>query len=120
MWCLVYAFFTRFASNCSSFAIFLDYMQDHRAKFIMGLVSLYTLIRLFKLNTLREIAQIFFPSMVRNFGTANLPFACVSSSLNKPMPFKLDVFLLSLQNVRRSFARILYLFNVQVDKNIAT
>lgn len=70
--------------------------------------------------TLLTVVREKLPYVVQNFGTASPPFACVSNSLNKPMPLKLDVSWPSFQDVRWSFARLLYLFNVQVERNIAT
>ncbi|CAL2224975.1 unnamed protein product [Prunus armeniaca] len=101
----------------------INISQVHLAKVTMGLVSLYLSIRLAKsniFNTFIKIVQEKLPSVVQNFGAATLPFARVSNSLNKPMPLGLDVSLPSFQDIRWSFARLLYLFNIQLEKNVAT
>ncbi|PQQ17710.1 putative ion channel POLLUX-like 2 [Prunus yedoensis var. nudiflora] len=101
----------------------INISQVHLAKVTMGLVSLYLSIRLAKSNVFNifiKIVQEKLHSVVQNFGAANLPFACVSNSLNKPMPLGLDVSLPSFQDIRWSFARLLYLFNIQLEKNVAT
>ncbi|KAJ8447106.1 hypothetical protein Cgig2_022835 [Carnegiea gigantea] len=55
---------------------------------------------------------------IQVFGFRNLPFAC--SSLNKPMLLKLDVSLPSFGDLRWNLARLVYLFNVQVERNVST
>ncbi|KAF5931779.1 hypothetical protein HYC85_027950 [Camellia sinensis] len=44
----------------------------------------------------------------------------MSSSPDKPTPLRLDVSLPSLQDMGWSFARLLYLFNIQLERNVAT
>ncbi|XP_057539762.1 putative ion channel POLLUX-like 2 isoform X2 [Amaranthus tricolor] len=56
----------------------------------------------------------------QTFGSSNLLFASVSSSLNKPTPLNLDISLPSIGDMQWSFARLLYLFNMQVERNVAT
>ncbi|KAL6194878.1 hypothetical protein ACLB2K_035953 [Fragaria x ananassa] len=97
--------------------------QIHLAKVLMGLTCLYIPLRLAKLNVLDifiKIAQERFLCTVQNIGAATLPFACASNSMNKPLPLGLDVTLPSFQDVKWSFHRLLYLFNVQLEKNVAT
>ncbi|KAG9133631.1 hypothetical protein Leryth_019470 [Lithospermum erythrorhizon] len=50
----------------------------------------------------------------------SLPFACMSSSLNKPNPLHLDVSFPSFQDIRWNLARLIYLFNIQLERNVAT
>ncbi|KAL8171177.1 hypothetical protein V2J09_022981 [Rumex salicifolius] len=57
---------------------------------------------------------------VQFFGSSQLPFASMSNSLNKPVPLKLDVSLPSLAELRFGFQRLVYEFNMQVDRNVAT
>ncbi|KAK1591366.1 hypothetical protein Q3G72_006579 [Acer saccharum] len=71
-------------------------------------------------NTFKKIVQGLLPSVIQTFGATGSPFACMSNSLNKPVPLKLDVSLPSLQDVRWSFARLMYLFNMQLERNVAT
>lgn len=97
--------------------------QIHLAKVLMGLMCLYIPLRLAKLNvvdTFIKIVQERLLCAVQTLGVATLPFACASNSLNKPMPLGLDVSLPSFQDVKWSFQRLLYLFNVQLEKNVAT
>ncbi|GAB4843290.1 hypothetical protein Ancab_013255 [Ancistrocladus abbreviatus] len=53
------------------------------------------------------------------FGPTNLRFASISGSINKPIPLNLDVSLPSFQDLKWSFARLIYLFNTQLDRNVA-
>lgn len=98
-------------------------MQGYPTKIMMGSMSLFLLLRQTQLklaNPLIEVVQRILPCMVQTFGVASLPFACVSNSLNKPRPLQLDVSLPSFQDIRWSFARLLYLLNIQIEKNVAT
>ncbi|KAL4643381.1 hypothetical protein ACB092_02G088000 [Castanea dentata] len=88
----------------------------------MGSMSFYFLLRLKQLSfvkSLTEMVQKMLPCMVQTFGATSLPFACISNSLNKPRPLQLDVSLPSFQDIRWSFARWLYLFNIELEKNVA-
>lgn len=98
-------------------------MQGYRAELMVGTLSSYFLLKLTEVNFGNIFAKMIhdlLPFVVRNFGTTGVPFACMSNSLNKPMPLKLDVSLPSFQDVKWSFARLLYLFNSQLEKNVAT
>ncbi|KAF5452745.1 hypothetical protein F2P56_027711 [Juglans regia] len=100
-----------------------NFYQGYQTKIMMGSMSLFLLLRLTQLklpNPLVEVFQQILPCIVQTFGVASLPFACVSNSLNKPRPLQLDVSLPSFQDIRWSFARLLYLLNIQLEKNVAT
>ncbi|KAM3708100.1 hypothetical protein ACB098_02G075000 [Castanea mollissima] len=97
-------------------------MEDYQTKILMGSMSLYFLLRLKQLNfvkSLTKMVQKMLPCMVQTFGATSLPFACISNSLNKPRPLQLDVSLPSFQDIRWSFARWLYLFNIELEKNVS-
>ncbi|KAL6649271.1 hypothetical protein ACP70R_013495 [Stipagrostis hirtigluma subsp. patula] len=49
----------------------------------------------------------------------SLPFACISDPMKKPIPLKLDVTFPPLPDIRWSISRLYYLFNTQLDRNIA-
>ncbi|KAE8022613.1 hypothetical protein FH972_008398 [Carpinus fangiana] len=90
---------------------------------MMGSMSFYFILRMAQLNfanSLIEMVQQILPSVVQTFGAASLPFACASNSLNKPRPLHLDVSLPSIKDIRWSIARLLYLLDVQFEKNVAT
>lgn len=98
-------------------------MQGYQVQLMIGSLSSYFWFRLTQMNFINafvKIIQDLFPSMVWTLGATGSPFACMSNSLNKPMPLKLDVSLPSLQDVRWNLARLLYLFNVQLERNVAT
>ncbi|XP_075652665.1 putative ion channel POLLUX-like 2 [Castanea sativa] len=95
---------------------------DYQTKILMGSMSFYFLLRLKQLSfvkSLTKMVQKMLPCMVQTFGATSLPFACISNSLNKPRPLQLDVSLPSFQDIRWSFARWLYLFNIELEKNVA-
>ncbi|KAH6769980.1 ion channel POLLUX-like protein [Perilla frutescens var. hirtella] len=97
-------------------------MQDSGAKLLLASLSSYFLIRLIHLsckNIAMGVLQESFCYAVRTFGASNLPFACMSNSLSKPTPLQLNVSLPSLQDIRWNFARLVYLFNIQIERNVA-
>ncbi|KAK8944056.1 putative ion channel POLLUX-like 2 [Platanthera guangdongensis] len=59
-------------------------------------------------------------AVFQKLGSANMPFACTSNSINKPVPLQLDVALPSFEDIRWSLSRLYYLFNMQLDRNIGT
>ncbi|KAF9677664.1 hypothetical protein SADUNF_Sadunf08G0131000 [Salix dunnii] len=95
--------------------------EDRQAKLTIGSVAMCCLLtRLNSAKSLIKIVQDLFPSWAGTFGTTNSSFACVSNSLNKPTPLKLDVSLPSFQDIKWSLSRLLYLFNMQLERNVAT
>ncbi|EFH39322.1 hypothetical protein ARALYDRAFT_333107 [Arabidopsis lyrata subsp. lyrata] len=81
-------------------------------KLVVGCIPLYVVFRI-----AQKICQVL-PLLVQNSVGAGLPFACASNSL--PTPLKLDVSVPSFQDIRWGLARFLYLFNIQLEKNIGT
>jgi len=79
---------------------------------VIGCIPLYAVFRI-----AQKICQEL-PRLVQNSVGAGLPFACASNSL--PTPLKLDVSFPSFQDIRWGLARFLYLFNIQLEKNIGT
>ncbi|PPE01150.1 hypothetical protein GOBAR_DD01820 [Gossypium barbadense] len=98
-------------------------LQGHRAKLTTGTVSSFFLLSLMQLdfpNRLVKMIHDLFPHLLQILAPRSLPLACISSSLNKPTPLNLDLSLPSIQDIRWNFARLLYLFNIQMEKNVAT
>lgn len=97
--------------------------EDSGAKFLMASLSSYILIRSIDLSctniAIGAVKESFWHA-VRTFGASTSPFACISNSLSKPTPLQLDVSLPSFQDIRWNFARLVYLFNIQVERNVAT
>ncbi|KAJ4888782.1 putative ion channel POLLUX-like 2 [Raphanus sativus] len=84
-------------------------------KAVIGCVPLYALFRVMQ-KMFQEL-----PGLIQNsVGASCLPFACASNSLNKPTPLNLDLSIPSLSDIKWSTARFLYLFNIQLEKNIGT
>ncbi|KAF5736785.1 hypothetical protein HS088_TW14G00939 [Tripterygium wilfordii] len=97
--------------------------QLHLYNLAIGSVSLPFLLKLMRLsfvNSLARMVQDLLPSVVKSFGASSSSFACISNSLNKPVPLNLDISLPSIQDIRWSLARLLYLFNIQLERNVAT
>ncbi|KAB5545063.1 hypothetical protein DKX38_013175 [Salix brachista] len=95
--------------------------EDRQAKLTIGSIAMCCLLtHLNSAKSLIKIVQDLFPSWAGTLGTTNSPFACVSNSLNKPTPLQLDVSLPSFQDIKWSLSRLLYLFNMQLERNVAT
>lgn len=95
--------------------------EDCQAKLTIGSIAMCCLLtHLNSANTLIKIVKDLLPSLAGTLGTTNSPFACVSNSLNKPTPLQLDVSLPSFQDIKWSLSRLLYLFNMQLERNVAT
>ncbi|CBI26352.3 unnamed protein product, partial [Vitis vinifera] len=95
--------------------------QGYDAKLMIGSTSyfLLRLTQLYSANRLMKMVQNLL-SVVCTFGNGSLPFACMSNSLNKPTPLRLDVSLPSLQDIKWNFSRLIYLFNIRLERNVAT
>lgn len=94
-------------------------MQGPSAMLMIASVSSYFLLKVVQVNFVKTLINVAWDRLFSVVGTS-LPFACMSSSLNKPTPLGLDVSLPSLQDVRWGFARLIYLFNIQLERNVAT
>ncbi|XP_043722867.1 putative ion channel POLLUX-like 2 isoform X5 [Telopea speciosissima] len=98
-------------------------VQYSGAELLIGSISSYLLFRqnlLTPIHAFMKMVQCLLPYLSRAFEATNSPFACISNSINKPTPLQLDVSLPSFQDVKWSLARLLYLFNLQLERNVAT
>ncbi|XP_010246344.2 PREDICTED: putative ion channel POLLUX-like 2 [Nelumbo nucifera] len=99
------------------------HVQGCRVMFLLGSISSYHFFRVIQpspIHALMKMVQDLAPHVLQAFMSTNLAFACMSNTINKPIPLQLDVSLPSFQNVKWNFARLLYLFNIQVERNVAT
>ena len=87
--------------------------------FMVAPASSYFILKMVRGNFLNALINVARDILLPFSGTS-LPFACMSSSLNKPTPLGLVVSLPSLQDIRWGFARLIYLFNIQLERNVAT
>ncbi|KAJ4968633.1 hypothetical protein NE237_015334 [Protea cynaroides] len=111
------------ATNKSSKLRHPQCVQHFRAILLIGSISSYLLFRQSLLSPNRafvKMLQYFLPYIPQAFEATNSPFACISNSINKPIPLQLDVSLPSFQDIKWSLARLLYLFNLQLERNVAT
>ncbi|XP_057771441.1 putative ion channel POLLUX-like 2 isoform X2 [Salvia miltiorrhiza] len=98
-------------------------VQVFGVKLVMASLSSYFLIRLIHQSYKKKIVEVVqesFRYAVQTFGASNSPFACMSNSLSKPTSLQLDVSLPSFQDIRWNIARLIYLFNIQLERNVAT
>ncbi|KAL1294625.1 hypothetical protein HN51_055399 [Arachis hypogaea] len=98
-------------------------LQGPQHKDMIRSMSLYFLLRLMhkeSFNPIIKVVRALLPDVLRTLSATRLPLACISNPLNKPKPLKLDVSLPSFEDLRWSLARLLYLFNIQLERNVAT
>ncbi|KAL7251634.1 hypothetical protein ACSBR1_013475 [Camellia fascicularis] len=94
-------------------------MKGLHVKLLIASVSSYLLSRMMQVNFMNRLIKVA-QDILFSVAVTSLPFACMSSSPDKPTPLRLDVSLPSLQDMGWSFARLLYLFNIQLERNVAT
>ncbi|KAF5752349.1 hypothetical protein HS088_TW01G00257 [Tripterygium wilfordii] len=97
--------------------------QVHLSNLAIGSVSLHFLLKFMRLslvNSLARMVQELLPCVVESFGASSSSFACISNSLNKPGPLKLDISVPSIQDIRWSLARLSYLYDIQLERNVST
>ncbi|CAL5337573.1 unnamed protein product [Camellia sinensis] len=94
-------------------------MKGLHVKLLIASASSYLLSRMMQVNFMNRLMKVA-QDILFSVAVTSLPFACMSSSPDKPTPLRLDVSLPSLQDMGWSFARLLYLFNIQLERNVAT
>ncbi|KAK7391752.1 hypothetical protein VNO78_20173 [Psophocarpus tetragonolobus] len=97
--------------------------QGPQARSMIQFMSLYIIIRLIQkqlYDLMIKVSDVLLPYMCQTHVATSLPLACVSNALNKPKPLNLNVSLPSFHDIRWNFKRLLYLFNVQLERNVAT
>ncbi|PIA31537.1 hypothetical protein AQUCO_04900084v1 [Aquilegia coerulea] len=100
--------------------------KDHDGRqvgILIGFMSSYYFFRLTILNSLQVLMntiQNILPFLFQASMARSLSFSCISNSVNKPVPLQLDLSLPSFQGFRWSAARLIYLINTQLERNIAT
>lgn len=98
-------------------------LQGSQARSMIQFMPLYIILRLTHkrlYDLMIKVGQEVLPYVFQTCSATSLPLACVSNALNKPKSLKLDVSLPSLHDIRWSLARLLYLFNIQLERNVAT
>ncbi|KAL7220286.1 hypothetical protein ACSBR2_013203 [Camellia fascicularis] len=94
-------------------------MKGLHVKLLIASVSSYLLSRMMQVNFMNRLIKVA-QDILFSVAVTSLPFACMSSFPDKPTPLRLDVSLPSLQDMGWSFSRLLYLFNIQLERNVAT
>ncbi|KAL8121821.1 hypothetical protein AgCh_018527 [Apium graveolens] len=102
-------------------------LQGPHSKLMILFLSSYFLVGLMQVitgNTMHNVVRGLFFNVMSTSATTSfhstLPFACISNSLNKPTPLHLNVMFPSLQDIRWDVSRLIYLFNIQLEKNVGT
>ncbi|KAK4258064.1 hypothetical protein QN277_007570 [Acacia crassicarpa] len=65
-----------------------------------------------------KVVQAILLDILQTLTATSLPLACMSNTLNKPIPQ--NVFLSSFSNIKWALARLVYLFDVQLERNVGT
>ncbi|KAI7738011.1 hypothetical protein M8C21_031909 [Ambrosia artemisiifolia] len=100
-----------------------DYHQVHQTKIIMAALASCLIVRLIQEHHGKMVIvglQHLLSHVIQSFAATSLPFACISNSLDKPTPLQLDVSLPSLHDIKWNFSRLMYLFNIQLERNVST
>ncbi|XP_076953867.1 putative ion channel POLLUX-like 2 [Bidens hawaiensis] len=99
-----------------------DYPQVHQTKIkiIMAAFVFCLVVRLIQQHHGKVVLQYLVSRVIQSFAATRLPFACISNSLDKPTRLQLDVSLPSLHDIKWSFSRLMYLFNIQLERNVST
>ncbi|CAL0303258.1 unnamed protein product [Lupinus luteus] len=95
--------------------------QGPQVKSMIQYLSLYFIQRVTHQKFLDQIIiviQAILPNMLQILSATRLPLACVSNTLNQPRPVHLDVSLPSFHDISWSLAKVLYLFNTQLERNV--
>ncbi|KAJ4846242.1 hypothetical protein Tsubulata_012561 [Turnera subulata] len=101
---------------------FEDNGVGHQTELVIQSISSFCVFRLMALNIVNISMKMFRDLLLPSVGTSGAvssPFACISNSVNKPTPLQLDVSFPSFADVRWNLARLIYLFNIQVERNVA-
>ncbi|XP_058770714.1 putative ion channel POLLUX-like 2 [Vicia villosa] len=97
--------------------------QRPQAKHMIEYMPLFLILKLTQtkfVDLVINVVQAMVQNVPQALGGTSLPLACVSNALNKPTPLKLDVSLPSFNDIRWNLARLVYLFNIQLERNVAT
>ncbi|KAL3649047.1 hypothetical protein CASFOL_005450 [Castilleja foliolosa] len=100
-----------------------DNFQDRGPRLLMASLLSYSLVRLIQLysnNKITELVRKSFYYAIQTLGASYSPFACLSNPLGKPIPLQLDVSLPSFHDIRWNVARLVYILNIQLERNVAT
>ncbi|KAE9617680.1 putative regulator of K+ conductance, CASTOR/POLLUX/SYM8 ion channels [Lupinus albus] len=96
--------------------------QGSQVKSMILYLSLYFIQRVTHQKFLDKIiilVQAILPSVLQILSATTLPLACVSNTLNQPWPVHLNVSLPSFHDISCSLAKVLYLFNIHLERNVA-
>ncbi|KAL7601081.1 hypothetical protein Lser_V15G23090 [Lactuca serriola] len=100
-----------------------DYPQVDRKRMMIAALASCLVVKLIQQDhgkTVIASVKDLLSRVIQSFGTSSLPFACISNSLDKPTPLQLDVSLPSFHDIKWGFSRIMYLFNIQLERNVST
>ncbi|KAI9119636.1 hypothetical protein K1719_009512 [Acacia pycnantha] len=67
-----------------------------------------------------KVIPAILPDMLQTLTATGLPLACVSNTLNKPSPLRSNVSFPFFSDIHWSLRRLIYLFDVQIERNVAT
>lgn len=101
----------------------LAYVQGPWTKSMTQCLSLYFILRVTHqmfFHQMLKFCQAVLPYMLQTLSATSVPLACISNTLNKHSPLGLNVSIPSLNDISWNLARLVYIFNVQLDRNVAT
>ena len=101
----------------------LAYVQGPWIKSMTQSLSLYFILRVthtMAFHRLLKFDQAILPYIIQTLSASCLPLACISNTVNKPSLFGLNVSFPSLKDISWNLARVVYFFNIQLERNAAT
>lgn len=101
----------------------LLYVQGSWAKSMIEPLLLYYILRVTRQlvsHWMLKALQATLADMLQTLAATGSPLACVSNTLNKPSPLRLNVSFPSFNDFSWSLARLIYLFDIQMERNVAT
>ncbi|KAJ3702752.1 hypothetical protein LUZ61_006457 [Rhynchospora tenuis] len=107
-----------FSCMCTKFDQLAAPDEGSTCKFRLRWTTFYFICRIM-INRIHPMIEKMISPLIQSSNImSNLPLACISDPTKRPVPLQLDVSFPSLHDLKWSFSRLYYLFNVQLERNI--
>ncbi|KAJ4767513.1 hypothetical protein LUZ62_077888 [Rhynchospora pubera] len=107
-----------FSCMCSKFDQLAAPNEGSNCKVRLRWMAFYFICRVM-IDRIRPMIEKMISPLIQSSNImTNIPLACISDPTKRTVPLQLDVTFPSLQDLKWSFSRLYYLFNVQLERNI--
>ncbi|KAJ4750640.1 hypothetical protein LUZ62_085045 [Rhynchospora pubera] len=107
-----------FSCMCSKFDQLAAPNEGSNCKVRLRWMAFYFICRVM-IDRIRPMIEKMISPLIQSSNImTNIPLACISDPTKRTVPLQLDVTFPSLQDLKLSFSRLYYLFNVQLERNI--